>query len=238
MEDDLKKTQNLRNLDIQHLKNEKESLIKSNYLYSERIGMMEIEISDLKAMLQAVQNENQTLTLKFSKMQDSLQSENQIHSLKRQIEQITQEKLKSETSLKQSIQGSEFEDLTEELSELKDELLYLKGEYIPKLEHQVKNAKLLIAELESEITELSAQNENYQTLIEQNIPTHFATPPFTPTEQKREFLQPSSPTEYLKEENVFRSLKPKPRLAAYVPSIRRMEKKTPEFTIQLSKGSR
>lgn len=237
MEEESRKIQNIRNLDIQYLKNEKESLIKSNHGYSEQIGRMELEISDLKAMLKAAQNENKALISALSKSQNP--DSQSIQSLKRQIDQITQEKLKSEKNLKENFQNSEFDDLTEEVTELREELLYLKGEFIPKLEHQVKNSKLLISELEAEVSELVRQNESYQSLIEESmISKGNKLDGSVVHEAKRDFLQPISPTEYLKEENIYRSLKAKPKLAQYVPSTRRMDKssKTPEVTLSLSKA--
>ena len=97
---------------------------------------------------------------------------------------------------------------------------------------------MLINELESEISSLTNQNNEFQKVV--NGEYLKKTPSMLETiSEKRDFLRPNSPNEYLKEENAFRPQKSKPKLANYVPSIKRIEKnKTPEFTIQLTKNNR
>ncbi|OMJ83605.1 hypothetical protein SteCoe_15459 [Stentor coeruleus] len=230
--------QRFQNLDIQYLKSERESLIKSNYAYSEKIGIMEIEISDLKAMLQALQNENKALSFRLLKTQEAQNTNNKQEALEKVTKEL--EKLKelqaSETSAKKAERSDEVEDLTEEVTELKEELRYLKGEYIPKLENQLENARLLIIELESEITHLN--NEKERNITESSFAGNGRKNSVgSAASGRKEFLQPYSEGEYLKEEKPYSGQKPRARPQNYMPSIKRFDKnnKTPEFKIQISK---
>lgn len=241
MEEDHKASQMFKNLDIEYLKSEKNSLIKSNHAYSETIGKMELEISDLKAMIQALENENQSLACKLSKYQENssdvtVDAIETIKILKLQITALNEEKLKSEKNLKEIANSSETDDLIEEVNELRDELKYLKAEYIPKLENQLENSRFLIIELENEIKSLNDENESFKKHEKSNFATNANH--FVSDFQRREFLQPTSPTEYLKEEKFYKPQQTKMKVSSYMPSIKRIEKnKTPEFMISLSKNN-
>ena len=149
---------------------------------------------------------------------------------------MNEEKLKSEKNLKEIANSSETDDLIEEVNELRDELKYLKAEYIPKLENQLENSRFLIIELENEIKSLNDENESFKKHEKSNFATNANH--FVSDFQRREFLQPTSPTEYLKEEKFYKPQQTKMKISSYMPSIKRIEKnKTPEFMISLSKNN-
>lgn len=232
MKEDYKK---LQSLDLEHLKIERQSLIKCNYAYAETIGRMEIEISDLKAMLQALEYENKSLNFKLTS-QESNKKEfiETIDELKKQLEN----QKTSENEYKNPEADLETEDLKEEVSELREEILYLKGQYIPKLEIQLENARMLINELESELSILTKENEDCKSQIANNL--YIKNPimqKFSNLTQKKDFLLPESSTQYLKEHKVFKMEKSKSKTPGYVPSIKRIEKnsKIPEYVLNLSK---
>lgn len=233
MEEVSKHLQNIQSLDIQYLKSEKESLIKSNYAYSDSISRMEIEISDLKAMLKASQNENLQLNSKISILQEECE--------RYRAKSSDQQKLELETtknSTKKDIKednDEEIQDLYEEVNELREENQYFKGQYIPKLENQLENARLLISELENEVecmnkeiemmkqsfVETQNLNKSQKSLIQENK-----------VKEQREFGLIKGKIQ----EKVLKSDKQK-KNPNYVPSIKRFEKPTraAEYTIQVSK---
>lgn len=233
MEEVSKRLQNIQSLDIQYLKSEKESLIKSNYAYSDLISRMEIEISDLKAMLKASQNENLQLNSKISKLQEECE--------RYRAKSSDQQKLELETTkntTKKDIKednDEDIQDLYEEVNELREENQYFKGEYIPKLENQLENARLLINELENEVECMNKEIEMMKNSFyeDQNL-----------SKSQKNLIQESrvkeqrelGPIKGKVQEKVLKNEKQK-KIHNYVPSIKRFEKPTRanEYTIQVSK---
>lgn len=233
MEESTKHLQNMHNLDIQYLKSEKESLIKSNYAYSDLVSRMEIEISDLKAMLKATQNENLLLNTKIMRLQQDSDKFKQSSTDAPNIDLET-----TKNTLKKNLKeenDEDIQDLYEEVNELREENQYFKGQYIPKLENQLENARLLINELENELDCMNRENEL----------------------MKKSFYEDQSLNESHRSVNCEDSVKEKRDLGAgkgkilekvvkngkqqrganYVPSIKRFDRPTKpvEYTIQISK---
>ena len=230
MEEDTKHLQNLQSLDIKYLKSEKESLIKSNYAYSEQISHMEIEISDLKACLQASQNENLMLNNKVTRLHEDLVKNRQKSKESSKVEHES-----TEISKITAKNDEDLEDLCEEVNELRDENQYYKGEFIPKMENQLDNARMLIKELEQELAVLYQENEELKSSL---ADVQQASHSFRNTERKGSLKHVSEQTS--KSNGIKGNLKiakPKCKISNYVPSIKRIDKTTGlvECTTSISK---
>jgi regulator of replication initiation timing len=219
MEEDTKHLHSLQSLDIKYLKSEKESLIKRTYVYSEQISQMEVEISDLKAMLQASQNENSLLNSKLSKIQEDL-----LKSKQKSKESIRADHESTEISKNTGKNDESIEDLYEEVNELREENQYFKGEYIPKLENQLENARLLINELEIEVECLNKEND----LLKNNLVEKQTVNESFRSAHRRESIKKNEESNFKTQQakSAQKVAKPKQKKPNYVPSIKRIEKNT------------